>query len=80
MGPLGAEHYCQFFIFLEKWSIQTNKEQQQIIEKQKSHKEKAQRKERFEKRSKDADGLEEAVVAGNLGKRRKSGVCNASES
>jgi hypothetical protein len=28
----------------------------------------------------DADGLEEAVVAGNLGKRRKSGFGNASES
>ena len=46
----------------------------------KSDKEKAQRKERFEKRSKDADGLEEAVVPGNLGKRRKSGVGNASGS
>ncbi len=32
--------------------------------KEKSDKKKAQRKERFEKRSKDADGLEEAVVAG----------------
>jgi hypothetical protein len=48
--------------------------------KEKSDKEKAQWKERFEKRSKDAEGLEEAVVAGNLGKRRKSGVGNASES
>ena len=46
----------------------------------KSDKEKAQRKERLEKRSKDADGLEEAVVPGNLGKRRKSGVGNASGS
>ena len=48
--------------------------------KEKSDKEKAQWKERFEKRSKDAEGLEEAVVAGNLGKRRNSGVGNASES
>ena len=48
--------------------------------KEKSDKEKAQWKERFEKRSKDAEGLEEAVVAGNLGKRRKSGVGNASGS
>ncbi len=48
--------------------------------KEKSNKEKAQRKERFEKESKNADGLEEAVVAGDLGKRRKSGVGNASES
>jgi hypothetical protein len=48
--------------------------------KEKSDKEKAQRKKWFEKRAKDADGLEEAVVAGYLGKRRKSGVGNASES
>ena len=46
----------------------------------KSDKEKAQRKERFERDLKMLMDLKEAVVAGNLDKRRKSGVGNASES
>ncbi len=48
--------------------------------KEKSEREKTQRKERLEKRSKDVDGLDDAVAAGNLRKRRDSGVGNASES